>query len=421
MGKPSRFPPGREKTGVAPGPGHFVYKHAGFRLHHGFRQALILRLVEGAVNGNTPMIRTVVSEIVKERRYQTKAFLIMPMCYNVAAISSPIVAGLLADLAAQYPDSFGLIPFFREFPYAPPAMASSFVAFAAFILAFFMLKETHPVACHRYDPGLDIASRIASLFTRRKTLSEEQHHSPVAQSEADQDEEATRLLSGEENETAPPDDRAKVEKQILPLRRMFTRNLCFTLAAYGIFEAHIVVYNTLWPSFLSDSVAAPDDPVQLPFRFTGGLGLPAKQIALSLAFSGAIGIAMQLFGYSRVVSRLGLLRTWRIFLGGLPVTYFVIPYLSIIPSSSSRPEPRSGFYVWAAIFIAQLLLMCSASFVAPSQIILVNNSSPHPTALGRTHSMAEMVCSFTRTISPIIAGLLYAYGTTHGFTGLPCG
>ncbi len=34
-----------------------------------FRQAIILRLIEGAVNGNTAMIRTMVSEVVKERRF----------------------------------------------------------------------------------------------------------------------------------------------------------------------------------------------------------------------------------------------------------------------------------------------------------------------------------------------------------------
>jgi hypothetical protein len=65
----------------------------------------------------------------------------MPMCYNTAAISSPIVAGLLANLAGQYPDTFGQISFFRRFPYAPPAIASALVVLTAWLLAFFTLKE----------------------------------------------------------------------------------------------------------------------------------------------------------------------------------------------------------------------------------------------------------------------------------------
>ncbi|KAI3326732.1 major facilitator superfamily transporter [Xylariaceae sp. AK1471] len=383
-----------------------------------FRQALILRLIEGAVNGNTAMIRTMVSEVVKERRYQAKAFILMPMCYNTAAISSPIVAGLLANLAGQYPESFGQISFFRQFPYAPPAIASALVVLTAFLLAFFTLKETHPVACHKYDLGLDIATRITSLFTNCKKGSKHQPYSSVAQDDAD--EEGVRFLSEEEIEMRSPDDRGKAERQILPLRRIFTRNLCLTLTAHGIMEGHVAVYNTLWPSFLSDSVTPPgEDHVQLPFHFTGGLGLPAKKIAISLAFAGALGIPLQLLGYSRVVKRLGVLGSWRVFMRGFPLVYFVIPYLSIIPSSSPRPEPRDGPYVWLAIFAAQTLMMCSASFAVPSQIVLTNNSSPHPTALGRTHSIAEMLCSFTRTISPVAAGLFYSYGSAHGITGLP--
>ncbi len=116
---------------------------------------------------------------------------------------------------------------------------------------------------------------------------------------------------------------------------MFTRNLCLTPAAHAIMEGHVAVYNTLWPSFLSDPVAAPEKAhVHLPFQFVGGLGLPARQIAISLAFAGALGIPLQIFGYSRVAKRLGMLRMWRIFLKGFPIVYLLIPYLSVIPSSS---------------------------------------------------------------------------------------
>ncbi|OTA98014.1 hypothetical protein M426DRAFT_326315 [Hypoxylon sp. CI-4A] len=384
-----------------------------------FRQAVVIRLLEGAVNGNTAMIRTMVSEVVKERRYQAKAFVLMPLAYNIAAIISPMVAGLLADLAGQYPQSFGQLSFFRRFPYAPPAMASASVVLMAFLLVFFKLKETHAVARNNYDLGLDITSRIASLFSLWRQNSHHQSHSVVAQEEADG--ERDQLLSHEEEiETRLPRNRDEVKARKLPLRRMFTRNLCLTLIAHGIMEGHVAVYNTLWPSFLSDPVANPDkDQIQLPFRFIGGLGLPAKRIAITLAFAGVLGIPLQIFGYSRVVKRLGMMRTWRVFLRGFPLVYFVIPYLSIVPSSSPRPAPRDGPLVWIAIFAAQALMMCSASFAVPSQIVLTNNSSPHPSALGRTHSMAEMICSFTRTVSPTIAGLFYSYGSAHGATGLP--
>ena len=60
-----------------------------------------------------------------------------------------------------------------------------------------------------------------------------------------------------------------------------------------------------------------------------------------------------------------------------------------------------------------------SSFVWISTETGNHSASPHPSALGRTHSTAEMVNSFTRTISPIAAGLFYSYGSAHGVVGLP--
>ncbi|KAI0517349.1 major facilitator superfamily domain-containing protein [Xylaria bambusicola] len=374
-----------------------------------FRQAVVIRLIEGAVNGNTAMIRTMVSEVVKERRYQAKAFILMPICYNVAAITSPVVAGLLANYASSSD-----LPFFRLFPYSLPAIASASVALIAFLFVFFKLKETHEEARHKYDPGLHISAKVAALFSRG---SKKQPYSVVTQQ--DVDEESIQFVS-EDVEMNDLDSPKEVKKEVLPLRRIFTRNLCFTLIAYGIMEGHVSVYNTLWPSFLSDPVAAPEDAhVRLPFRFVGGLGMPVNKVAISLAFAGILGIPLQFFGYTRVVKRLGMLKTWRLFLRGFPLVYFIIPYLSVVPSSTPRPEPRDGPYVWLAILFAQAVMMFSASFAVPSQIVLTNNASPHPSALGRTHSTAEMVNSFTRTVSPLAAGLFYSYGSAHGIVGLP--
>ncbi|KAI1264372.1 major facilitator superfamily domain-containing protein [Xylariaceae sp. FL1019] len=376
-----------------------------------FRQAVAIRLIEGAVNGNTAMIRTMVSEVIKERRYQAKAFILMPMCYNVAAITAPVVAGLLANISSKSDQTF-----FKKFPYSLPAIGSASVAFVAFVLVFFLLKETHEEARHRYDPGLHISARIAAIFSRSQ---KQQPYSVVAQQEMD--EESTRFVVDDEIEMSPLDEQQEVKKkEILPLRRMFTRNLCLTLLAYAIMEGHVAVYNTLWPSFLSDPVATPEEAhVRLPFGFVGGLGMPVDKVAISLALAGILGVPLQFFGYSRVIKRLGMLKTWRVFLRGFPLVYFIIPYLAVVPSSSPRPSPRDGPFVWAAIFFAQALMMFSASFAVPSQTVLTNNASPHPSALGRTHSVAEMANSFTRTVSPIAAGLFYSYGSAHGYTGLP--
>ncbi|GAW18408.1 hypothetical protein ANO14919_078830 [Xylariales sp. No.14919] len=402
-------PKGGRKIVLLMGLGGSFLSTLAFGFITDFRQAVAIRLIEGAVNGNTAMIRTMVSEVVKERRYQAKAFVLMPICSTIASIISPVLAGLLADFSSK-----SELPFFRRFPYALPAIASASVPFLTFLLVFFKLKETHEQARHRYDPGLDISARVAAMFKR---VFEKRSYSLVTQQEVD--EENVQLV-GEESEMSVLGSQEEVKKQTLPLRRLFTRNLCLTLVSYGIMEGHVSAYNTLWPSFLSDPVVAFEDAhVRLPFGFVGGLGMPVDKVAISLALAGILGIPLQFFGYTWAVKRFGILKTWRVSLRGFPFTYFIIPYLSVVPSSSLRPATRSGPFVWIAISLAQALMMCSASLAVPSQIVLTNNSSPHPSALGRTHSTAEMVNSFTRTISPVIAGLFYSYGSAHGVTGLP--
>ena len=57
----------------------------GFGFSRSFYSAIFWRTLGGVLNGNTGVIRTMVSEIVKEKKYQSRAFLLIPMCFNVGA------------------------------------------------------------------------------------------------------------------------------------------------------------------------------------------------------------------------------------------------------------------------------------------------------------------------------------------------
>lgn len=47
-----------------------------------------------------------------------------------------------------------------------------------------------------------------------------------------------------------------------------------------------------------------------------------------------------------------------------------------------------------------------------------HRSSPHPTALARTHSIAFMTTGIVRTVSAVAAGIVYGYGSSHKITEL---
>ena len=55
----------------------------GFGFSRTFWQAMICRTLGGALNGNVGVMRTMISEIIKEKRFQSRAFLLLPMCFNV--------------------------------------------------------------------------------------------------------------------------------------------------------------------------------------------------------------------------------------------------------------------------------------------------------------------------------------------------
>ncbi|POS78110.1 thioesterase [Diaporthe helianthi] len=175
----------------------------------------------------------------------------------------------------------------------------------------------------------------------------------------------------------------------LPFRRMLTRNLLFTLLSYTMLETHVTAYNSLWPSFLSDPVASVEERRQwrLPFFFSGGAGMATDQIGWTLAVLGAVGLPAQLFLFPRIQQRLGNIRTLRLFQLGFPLVHALVPYIAVMPSATPPPAGKSGPYVWVLIVLVQTILMLCAVFVMPTQVMLINNASPHPSARARTHTI----------------------------------
>ena len=211
----------------------------------------------------------------------------------------------------------------------------------------------------------------------------------------------------------------------LPFRRIFTRNVSCTLIAHFLLAFHIGTFNSLWFVFLStpvyDAHRAPESSHSFqrkpPFFFTGGLGLQPREVGMAMATLGVLGISLQLLVYPRLSARLGTLRSWRLFLMCFPLTYFLVPYLSLVPATSAPPHPKDGVAIWASIAGVLLVQVVGRTFALPAQTILVNNCSPHPSVLGTVHGLGQSVSSFARTIGPMLCGFLYGLGLANGFVG----
>lgn len=63
----------------------------GFGFSQSFPVAVLFRCLGGALNGNIGVQRTMISEIIKEKKYQSRAFIILPMTFNIGVIIGPIL------------------------------------------------------------------------------------------------------------------------------------------------------------------------------------------------------------------------------------------------------------------------------------------------------------------------------------------
>jgi hypothetical protein len=349
-----------------------------------------------------------ISEIIREKKYQPRAFLLLPMTFNIGVIIGPVLGGILSDPAGSYPSLFGNISFFIKFPYAAPNIVSSLFLFSAAVAVWLGLEETlDALGDVPPDLGSRLGKRLVVLYRKRFGASPEaEGYSSVPASDLE-------LRGGDET---PTRKQTKRYTQRLPFRRIFTRNVIVTLVAQFFLTFHVGTFNSLWFIFLSTPTS--ERETRLPFWFTGGLGLQPRSVGMAMAILGFIGINMQLFLYPNIAARLGTLKSWRFFLLFFPVAYFLVPYLSVVPSTTPAPEAKAGILIWIAICCVLFFQVTGRTFALPSQAILVNNCSPHPSVLGTVHGIGQSVSSAARTIGPMVGGVVYGFGLNKGIIGL---
>jgi MFS family permease len=385
----------------------------GFGFATSFWQAMLFRTLGGMTNGNIGVMRTMISEIIREKKYQSRAFLLLPMTFNIGIIVGPILGGILSDPAGNYPKWFGEIDFFVKFPYALPNIVSSLLLVFAGFAVWFGLEETLDSVREsgKEDLGTKLGRKLASLLKSRTS-----EYSAIPSRES-----ADFELQPEDEPAPTPKKPGKRFTQRLEFKRLFTRNVVLTFGAQFLMTFHVGTFNSLWFVFLSTPVYDPatsEHKTSLPFRFTGGLGLQPQSVGFAMAILGVVGISMQLFLYPQVSARLGTIRSWRYFLLCFPVAYFLVPYLSVVPSSDAPPSEKSGLLIWLTLLSVLLVHVLGRTFALPASVILINNASPHPSVLGTIHGLGQSVSSLARTIGPMIGGFVYGVGLNNGFVGL---
>jgi len=160
------------------------------------------------------------------------------------------------------------------------------------------------------------------------------------------------------------------------------------------------------PVFLSTPNS--NDPISLPFKFTGGFALTTKTIGFMLSAQGTYSMVAQIFLFPFVVRRFGSLKTFRFVVLSWPILYFGVPYLVLLPRYLQVP----------GIYFCLFWRITAQVLAYPSNAILLTNSAPSLSVLGTINGVAASTASLCRAFGPTVSGLIHSTGLGMGYTGL---
>ncbi|RMD42061.1 hypothetical protein DV735_g3061, partial [Chaetothyriales sp. CBS 134920] len=354
----------------------------GIGFSRSFTQMLFWRLLSGALNGNVGVLRTMVSEIIAEKKFQSRAFLLLPMCFNIGVVVGPLMGGFLADPVKGLPGLFGPggwfggqdgVGWMRAFLYALPSLVGAMIVASGAFLVLFGLEETHVALKDRVDYGLRLRMAVfgalSGLFNCRTAKGQRNQKpertyrytllsSEVTRTGNEGDDDGETGYSREDNHQSSADAPASKQEMLSPppFRQIFTRNVVLTLVNQHALALHISMFNALI-FLLLPAPSSPNKDVHLPFFFTGGLGLSPGQLGLATAVIGIVGLPLQLLVYPSVNERLGTLTLFKIFLPFSIIAYTLLPYLMLLPSLISSGH-LPGWALWvclSAVLILQVI------------------------------------------------------------------
>ena len=383
------------------------------------------RLMMGLLNGNIGVMRTMIAEIIGDRKeYQTRAFAILPITFNIGAIIGPMIGGLLANPVDHFPSLFGNSEFFKKYPYLLPNLFPfPMMVIAIFTTALFVEETAISNGLwlpKHSDPFLKLGRWLQGKKDDKNkyTLIKQQEEEEESDDENENDGQEGELPAvsslpeyESDNENHMEEGTASQGRPIQPsdgFKKILTWPVKITLISYVILMMHLPTFSQLFPLFFSTPRLGPEYHTN-PFTFNGGLGLQSSQIGLILSIHGALAISLQLLAYPALAAYMGNANLHKLSTLFFPLCFFLIPYLSFMPESSME---------MAAATVSSGLVIVAQTFAIPPMIVLVTNAAPSRQVLGTVHGLTHSVTSGAKFVGPFILGNIYSFGVRWNIIAL---
>ncbi|KAI0260280.1 major facilitator superfamily domain-containing protein [Gloeopeniophorella convolvens] len=339
-----------------------------FGLSRSFWALVLSRCLNGALNGNIGVMKSMMAELTDETN-MARGFSLFPVTWAVGSTIGPFLGGVLSRPQDRWPHLFSH-PFWGEYPYFLPCLASAVYALLSFILAAVFLKET--VGSHEHPRRHPLPSESGSESTLTDT---------------------EEVVDGPQKDAEKP----------LPLRLLLTRPVVISVANYGMLALLDIAVAALSPLIWST-------PVSL-----GGLGLSPAAIGLCMACWGVMNGVFQFTCFPRIVGRLGPRRVFLTSIAAFVPIYIMFP----LENAALRRAEGGVGAPWAPwmFVVLQLCAIVIADMGFSSVFMYISSAAPNKRSLGATNGLAQTVVSIQRTVGPAAAASLFAFSLQNNVLG----
>jgi MFS family permease len=357
-----------------------------------------------------------------------RAYAVQPFMWSLGSILGSALGGFLAQPARYYPKIFPPDGLFGKFPYLLPNLVAAGAIVAAILQGYFLLKETNPrfqsppsteegqapetaeVADERtplfritshgstLPPSISQGRRPSFISSSNPTILEPSFdlrrssigtiHSITITSLREQRRSISRLPPVS---SSPPTEEEEGEE------KAFNYSVIMLTIALILMCYHQMGFASLLPIYLLDDPHYNSETTKLDLY--GGLGYTVHDVGIYMSVNGAVALLIQALIFPFFVERVGVWRSFVYFTIFYPITYILMPFLTLLPSGAAL---QVGVY--ASLFLQNF---CAIIFF-PCALILLKNAAPSPLVLGKVNGLAMSACSGARTVAPPLAGIIYS-------------
>ncbi|KAF5327029.1 hypothetical protein D9619_004781 [Psilocybe cf. subviscida] len=335
-----------------------------------FWPLVFARTIQGIFNGNIGVSKSVIAELT-DATNRGDAYAYMPLAWSFGTTTGPIIGGILANAAQQWPDTLGRLSYIRTHPYFLPCAVAGALAFSTFVIALFALKETLPAM-----------------------VNEEKDNTPT---------EGTSLLGDCQNPNygaqssqcvakAPPHSSSILSVLTGPLLMVFLNQIFLTFLDMS--------HNVLIPLMYSTSVSL------------GGLGLDPFHIGVILGGFGCVNSVIQAWYLGRFIRKCGAKKAYNIAFSSLFFCFLMYPITSYFARTAGGVDGYVATCIFVQLAFQTMIYMAYGAF----QVILVE-AVGEDGPMGTVNGVAQMLGSGMRSLAPTFASSLFSISLQKGYAG----